>query len=952
MTIKRFAAPFLALSFLALAATPSSLRGEAWAHETSDLKPDTKAVWGRLANGLRYVVYPNKFPVKERASMRLYIDAGSLMEEDDQQGMAHFLEHLAFNGSKNFPAGTMVERFQRLGMGFGADTNAHTSFKETVYKLEFPHVDEKTLSEGMQLFRDDLDGLLLGEEEINKERGVILSEKLARDSVETRIMEEGYRFSLPDSLIPKRMPIGIEDTLKTMPRPRFADFYKKWYIPQRAVLVVVGDVDIPLMEKLIHQHFDSIPAAPTVPEDPSLGKVTKGRGLVAKLHTEMEAPAVEISLETLRDASKEPDSAKRRREKMIRTLADAMLNQRLSRLGKEENSPILEAESYNFEMFKFVESNGIFAKCKPENWKRALALIEQELRRAVQHGFSKAEFAEATAEVLKRAQLRAAQMDTRKNSDLADNIVRSLGSEQVFTDPKDDAKRVEEELKTITAADSLKALQDDWSTKDIQLFVGGNLQLEDAPKTIAAALVESAHTPVEAPNQQTDAAFAYTDFGPVGQVAERKEVKDLEITQIVLSNEVRVNIKKTDFEKNSILVQANFGGGKLSAPLAKAGIIPYAQSVFQEGGLEKHSVDELRRILASKTVGTDRSVGLDFTVADDSFAFSGKTTPQDLETQLQVFAAYFTAPGYRAEADRQFKMSLDAIYTQLEHTAEGVMQNEVVGFIHSGDSRFLFPKREVMAIRSMEELKAWLTPALKESYLEVSIVGDVDIEKTIAALEKTLGALPKREATRQPYETERKVAFPGEPKNKDFSFTTEIPRAYALAYWPTADMMNVQRTRRLVLLGQILDDRLRLRIREELGETYSPASYHVASDTFTGYGYMTAMATLKPEQVESVKPMFLDIATAISGEGITDDEFQRAREPQLQQLVQMRRDNKYWLGRVLVNSQAQPFRLDWSRSLIDDFTGIKKEELEALAKEFLLKNKAITLGLMPIQEKK
>ncbi|MEZ0277280.1 MAG: M16 family metallopeptidase, partial [Roseimicrobium sp.] len=235
------------LAALCLSLLPATSRAEVWPHEVSDLKPDGKAVFGRLENGLRYIIYPNKFPVAGRASVRLFMDAGSLMEEDDQQGMAHFLEHMAFNGSKRFAAGTMVERFQRLGMGFGADTNAHTSFKETVYKLELPRVDEKMFTEAFELFRDDLDGMLMGQEEIDKERGVILSEKLARDSVDTRTMEAGYKFALPESLIPFRMPIGVDETLKKMGRPRFVDFYEKWYTPKRAVVVVAGDVDIPMV---------------------------------------------------------------------------------------------------------------------------------------------------------------------------------------------------------------------------------------------------------------------------------------------------------------------------------------------------------------------------------------------------------------------------------------------------------------------------------------------------------------------------------------------------------------------------------------------------------------------------------------------------------------------------------------------------------------------------------
>jgi zinc protease len=352
-------------------------------------------------------------------------------------------------------------------------------------------------------------------------------------------------------------------------------------------------------------------------------------------------------------------------------------------------------------------------------------------------------------------------------------------------------------------------------------------------------------------------------------------------------------------------------------------------------------VDELRRIFASKTMSTEFSIG------DDSFVLGGKSTPQDFEAQCQRLCANLIAPGWREEAERQFKKNLDAIYTELEHTAEGVMQNQVVGFIHSGDPRFTFPKREVMAERSLAELKAWLTPALTEGYMEIAVVGDLDTDKALDVLAKTFGALPKRSDKKPDFAEARKMIFPSEPRDKDFSFTTEIPRSYALAYWPTADMLDIKRTRRLILLGQILDDRLRLKIREELGETYSPASYHNASDTFTGYGYMTAMATLKPEQVARVKPMFLDIAKGIGETGITDDEFDRAREPQIQQLVQMRRDNRYWITRVLVNCQSQPYRLDWSRSLMDDFSGIKRQELEALAKQFLGTEKAITLGLLP-----
>jgi zinc protease len=281
-------------------------------------------------------------------------------------------------------------------MGFGADTNAHTSFKETVYMLELPNVEAKLLTEGMQLFRDYLDGMSLDAKAIDKERGIILSEKLSRDSIEYRTMIAGYKFALPDSKLPNRMPIGQEEVLKTMQRPRFLDFYQTWYTPKRTTVVVVGDLkDIDLVKKEIEKHFADAKPAKKEHEDPSFGKITKGRGVIAKLHTEMEAKATDISIEVLRPDPKAPDSAAERRKTMVRDMADMMLNQRLSTLAKAEGAPFLSGESYSYKYLKFLEVIGIMAQCPPDQWKATLTLMETELRRAVEHGFTEAEFAEA-----------------------------------------------------------------------------------------------------------------------------------------------------------------------------------------------------------------------------------------------------------------------------------------------------------------------------------------------------------------------------------------------------------------------------------------------------------------------------------------------------------------------------------------------------------------------------
>lgn len=917
-----------------------------WPQDASDLKADPKAQFGTLENGVSYVILPHDEP-PGRASIRLYMDVGSLMEQDDQQGMAHYLEHMAFNGSRHFKGGEMVEYFQRLGMGFGADTNAHTSFKETVYMLELPKVEPKYIAEGLQLFRDDLDGMLLNEAEIDKERGIILSEKLSRDSIEYRTMMAGYKFAMPESILPHRMPIGTEEMIKTMKRPRFADFYEKWYTPKRATIVAVGDFkDTAALKAEIEKQFADAKPRHDDSKDPNLGKVSSGYGLIAKLHTEMQAEALTISVEIPRPAENKPDNAATRREKMIRDLADMMINQRLSKLAKAEGAPIMGAESYSYEYLEFVSVNGIQAQCDPKNWQPALTLLETELRRALEHGFTDAEFDEAKATVLKSAKLRADQADSRKSRDLASGLVSILAAKKVFTHPAADLARVSTVLAGLKKEDSHAALVKDWKGDDTQIFLGGNLKLEgDAEKQILGVFKGSRAKPVAPPAKEATAAFAYSEFGPAGKVAKRSEAKDLEITQAVFENNVRFNHKRTEFEKGTIRVLINFGGGKLTVPADKPGLLPFAQSTFQLGGLEKHGVDDIRRIFASRTVGSDFSVG------DEAFVLSGRTTPADLDSQIQLLTAYLVAPGYREEAARQFEKNIDPMYTQLQHTAEGIMNNEVVAFMHSGDHRWGFPKKEELQKRTLAELKAWLTSALKEDYLEVSVLGDIDADTALNAVAKTLGALPKRAEKKPPYEKERAVAFPKPEASKVFRFETEIPKAIATIYWPTTDMNDIQRTRRLTVLGSILDDRLRIKVREELGDTYSPACYHVANDTFTGYGYMTTMIECKPELSDKLTKLVVEIGDKLANGKITDDEFDRAIKPMLAQLEQMRRDNRYWSMNVLRCSQEHPERLNWARSFVSDFSGIKKDEIEALAKEYLGASRAVIAGIVP-QDKK
>jgi zinc protease len=900
-----------------------------WAQEGSDLRPDPKAVYGGMDNGVRYIILPNAEPPK-RVSIRLHIGTGSLMEGDDQQGLAHFMEHMAFNGTKNYPANEMVEFFQRMGMGFGADTNAHTSFDETVYKLELPDHTPDMLGKGMLFMRDVADGMIIGEQEIEKERGVILSEKKARDSVNFRMQLEGIGFTLPDSLIPKRWPIGTEDIIMKAPKQRFVDYYKKWYTPNRMVVIVVGDVEVEPVKKLIAEQFSGLNASAAKPSDPELGKVTTGKGLVTKLYTDKEAGQITIQVSAGRASRQLPDNKETRRKEMIRQLADSMLDRRFEVLAKKPDSPFLAAGSGHEDLFHFMESSELQVSAKPENWDKALAAGEQELRRAVEHGFTKSELTEATANLLTAAENSAAEAPTRKSRALADSISSGISDRRVFTHPADDLAWLKTELPKVTLEQCHEALKADWTTEDIRVFIGGNLALENGESAIAEAWKKSRAVKVEPKKEEADAAWAYTNFGAPVKATSQKTVEDLQVTQVQFANGVRLNIKPTDFQKDTIHVAAAFGDGRLNAPKDKPGLPVFTQFNFEQSALGKHSIDDLQRVLAGKTVD------INFSIADDSFGLSGKTNRKDLKEQFQLLAAFLSDPGWRDDGVARLKMSLPAIYQRMEHTPEGVMQSKADAFAHGNDYRFVFPKQEELAARTIAEMKDWLGPQLKSGYLEIGVVGDLDVQEVINAAAATIGTLPARASEKSNKEDLLKIVFPKGTPEKEFPFESKIPKSMALVYWPTSDRLkDVKLSRRLSLVAEILSDRVRKKVREELGESYSPQVASMMSDTWPGYGQMMAMMTADAKDAKSLCEIATKLGAELAAGGATADELDRARKPILTKLKEQQRSNTYWLSTVVAPSQSKPERLDWARTMIDDFNAVTVEDINALAKQYL-----------------
>ncbi|MCC6415362.1 MAG: insulinase family protein, partial [Opitutaceae bacterium] len=457
-----------------------------WSAQAGEgLVADPAARFGQLENGVRYVVYPNREP-QGRASLRLLVQAGAFQEREDQRGVAHFLEHMAFNGSEHYAPGTLVEFFQRMGMSFGGDTNAFTSFERTQYMIELPKTDDATLTEGLHVLGDYAGGLLLLPEEIDRERGIILSEKIARDNVGFRTFVARLEFMLGDTLLPHRLPIGLETVIKDAPRERFVEFWNEWYRPDNIVIIAVGDFAPERAEALIRERFAGLqPRAPR-PADPDLGKLPEFDGLRTWFHAEPEAPVTSISITEITPAPNEPDSAQKRVESLPRSLALSMLNRRFSELAKKDGAPFTQASVGVYDQYRLYRQAEVSVACKAGQWTEALAVGEQELRRALEHGFHAAELREVVAGFVNGLEQAVKRAPTRRSSGLANEIAGGIVEQVVFTHPEADRDLLVPALQKITPEQCLAALRAAFAAPGRFVMVTGNVEISgDAGAAIA-----------------------------------------------------------------------------------------------------------------------------------------------------------------------------------------------------------------------------------------------------------------------------------------------------------------------------------------------------------------------------------------------------------------------------------------------------------------------------------
>ncbi len=911
----------------------------------SGIKGDASVVWGKLDNGVRYAIKVNNQP-QEKVSLRLLVTTGSLFEEDIQLGLAHYLEHLAFNGTTHYPPGTLVTQLQQLGLSFGAHTNAHTSFDETVYKLDLPDPKAATVAIGLRVLSDYAGGMLLIPAEIDRERGIIMAEMRDRNSASLREAQVLYRAMYPGKKIGQRFPIGVPETVNAADRNVIMKFYNDWYRPERFVVVAVGAVDPSAVAVQIRDAFEMLAAAAPERAEPDMGILTPSE-LTVCVHKEPEAEGTTVSIMHMRQQARLADSITTRTNDLFDGLAGRILSQRLRKLvAANPDGPVLDAAGYSYQWLDVYHA-GVQAKTRPGKALETIAIIEQEIRRFYDHGPTTAEITTVVAQTKSQLDAAVAQAGNRTNSGLADALYKAIKFDEAFLTPEQEKQLLDPILVNVTPDKLLAAFKKSWSGGNPFISVTGVDDLgPDGEKKLQAAYRASQAVPVSAPIEKSVAVWAYGErpADPVpnaGEESERKRKAELFAKMGITLDPIGpidVVVKRTEYKPNEVLVQV-----RLQLPMDKhpAGWSELVEQAFLAGGLGKHKAEELADVLAgtSSRISSPR-------FGENDIVIQASCLPKDLEVCFQRLVAHLSDPGWHPEAETKAKAewleALTAAETNLNTQVSIRFQNLAV---YDEPHRRSATKEEAQAV-TFAQVRPWFEKILATSPMQVSIVGDID-EQAVLALARPYFATISAGRQQNIVHLESPDAIkltevqPIPAGVHRFAVPGTVRRSLIRIAWPTPDFYNVSQTRRLGMLAQVIDEKMRVRIREELGDAYSPFAYRYASEAYANYGYIMTQVGVAPEKAEEARLAVLEIAKDLADNGVPADVLERVKIPIIKNMTAQRQQNQYWMRSVLSEIAQQPFRLAWANNMEADYAVINAEELSLLAKQFLINDKAL-----------
>lgn len=914
---------------------------EAWGVEASDVEPDAEVIYGALPNGMKYAIRRNETP-DGAASFRMHFEFGSLYESEAERGLAHFIEHMVFNGSTNVPEGEMIPILERLGLAFGADTNAYTSFDETVYQLDAPNATDEAIDTSLFLLREAASEATFAPDAVDREREVITSERRTRDNVQLRTIIERLKFQVPDTLYDDRLPIGLDSVLRETPAAAMKALYQRYYRPENATLIVVGDFDVADMERRIAERFGDWQGVGEPGAKPDIGAVDFERPAAFDVFTDPGAVSG-VSIAVARTYADPVDSVAERRVETLEQVAEAIMTRRLERIAGQEGSPLLGGGMLIEPLAPATELTMLTVGTAEGRWKDGLTIAENELRRALQFGFTQGELVEAMANIEAGRRRAAEQAGARSTPSLANAIVNVAGENDFVTAPAWRFALWQAIKPTITLDAVNAAFRDLWQGSQPLVSVTAK-QLDGGEDAIAAAWTESTAIAVEAPTESAAVTFAYDTFGDgPGTVVSDETIADLGIRTVTFANNVRLNIKQTDFEPGRVRFQIGMAGGLFALGDQSAASALLLQIASARAGTQAHSFDELQQVLAG------RQIALGFAPGPDAFTIAGATTPADLDLQLKVSAAYLTDFGFRPEAQSYWNTLAGAVYGQLT-SQPMIVYSLNAGSTLTDDPRYAFPGQEALAQGNFATFREAYLANAADAPLEIALVGDIDADAAIAAVAQSFGALPDRKQAAPDYTELREVQFKDLSGSEVSTFTHNGPADQAMvgSVWHTADDGDFREVVTMRLLREVITIYATETLREEFAATYSPMVESAMSADYEDDGNLSVAAIVAPETADDVLALIPTLAARLRDMPVDEDTLLRARQPLLERVRQRRQDNGFWLG-VAASAQSEAERLDRVREEEALLTGLTAADIMALAQKYLVPERRADIRVLSSQ---
>jgi zinc protease len=931
----RFPTPFATLLAVLLPLGAAGAQRVARPPARSQLPRDSSVLVGRLSNGLTYYVRANAEP-HHRAELRLVVNAGSVLEDDDQRGLAHVVEHMAFNGTRRFAAHQLVDFLESVGLRFGPDVNAYTGFDETVYMLSLPTDTAGVLERGLDILEDWATGISFDTAEVRRERGVVVEEWRLGRGAGARIRDRQFPVLFAGSRYAARLPIGDPDVVRRAPLDAIRRFYRDWYRPDLISVVAVGDFDPRRMEALIRARFARLEPA-REPRPRRLYEVAGHGGTRYSVVTDREATG--SAVDVIRTV---PSRPKRSRADYRRGIAEAlygsMLDHRLSDLSDRPNAPFLNVGSFRGSLLRTVDAYYLSAQVPDGTAEKAVGALLTEARRASRHGFTQAELERSKAELLRQWEQIYAERSRETSSDFAGRYVGHYlyGGSLLSTAAEYALNR--ELVPRITLGQVNRIARAALGESDRAILVTAPDTSVVPTEPRLAAVSDSVRRLRLSAYVDTTSGEPLLDRVPApGRVVSTRALPEIGVTEWRLSNGIRVVMKPTDFRRDEIMLAGRSPGGTSLLPDAQLRDGQTAATAVSVGGVGRLSVIDLQRRLVGKAVSVGTSLGdLDETV-------SGFSSARDAETMFQLVYLYITQPRRDTMAWKAYLQRGRALLRDRGASPEGVFGDTLTAALaqhHPRVGRFSAATFDSLDLdRSLAVYRERFADAGDFTFY---LVGSFNPDSVRPFVETYLGGLPSQGRR----ESFRDVGIRPPPGVVQDTVRRGVePKSQTAIVFSGPLQFERREVALLRTLADVLELRLRERLREELSGTYS-VSVSGGAERFPVPEYRVAIQFgAAPERLaELSRVVFTEIDTLKQG-GPSELEMQKVREAQRREREVSLRDNSWWLSSLMSYDLY-----GWDpRQLVQPslIQSLSSEEVRAAAGRYLNPGRYVQVSLYP-----